>query len=53
MERTLTLDDLREFEQYPGLAVVIKLWANTTPITATPTASKKPQIVRLKLGMVR
>ena len=21
MERTLTLDDLREFEQYPGLAV--------------------------------
>ena len=33
--------------------LMIKLWANTTPITATPTASKKPQSVRLKLGMVR
>ena len=33
--------------------LMIKMWANTTPITATPTASKKPQIVRLKLGMVR
>ena len=33
--------------------LMIKLWANTTPIMATPTASKKPQIVRLKLGMVR
>ena len=33
--------------------LMLKLWANTTPITATPTASKKPQIVRLKLGMVR